>query len=83
MRHTLLFAFQYSMFTKNFVTISPFNGIGVVDVACPLGFKANHFLLHWRKGNVYYLRQVGLEIECQTFFLLEKDNLIECKVKLV
>ena len=41
MRHTLLFPFQYSMFTNNIGTISPFND----DVVCLLGFKANDFLL--------------------------------------
>ena len=46
MRHTLLFSFQYSMFTNNMVTISPFNDSEVIDVVCPLGFKANHFLLY-------------------------------------
>ena len=60
MRYTLLFSFQYSMFTNNIVTISTFNDSGVIDVVYPLGFKANHFLLHCRKGKVYYLRQVGL-----------------------
>ena len=45
MGHTLLFPFQYSMFTNNIVTIRPFNDSGVIDVVCPLRFKANHSLL--------------------------------------
>ena len=41
MRHILLlFSFKYFMFTNNIVTISPFNNSGVIDVVCPLDFKA-------------------------------------------
>ena len=54
------------MFTSNIVTISPLSDSGVIDVVFPFGFKANRFLLHLRKGKVYYLRQVGLKIECET-----------------
>ena len=66
MRHTVHFSFQYSMSINNIVTISPFNDIRVIDVVCPLGFEANHFLVSSRKGLFFSLfRQVDLKTECQ------------------